>query len=144
MIRRNYRPSNGTEGDYFRSQTCYRCIKDHDWHGPDAYGDESCPVMMSGMVGEFAYPNPLGPPEWSYDDEAGRFECAAFEGPCPCEKGDGGEDRPKPFDPGPNHGVLFEVIDQTPFTPMGIIPTQEQESPLIASRFPADPSEVGR
>ena len=122
MIERNYRPCNGTEGHYFMAQTWYRCTKDHQWHGEDAYGDESCPILLSSMVGEFAYPNELGPPEWSYDSEKGEFGCAGFEGPCACDRDDGGDDEPpNPFNPGPDHGVLFEVIDETPFTPMEII-----------------------
>lgn len=122
-IQRNYRPSNGTEGEYFRAQTCYRCVKDHDWHGPDQDGGDSCPILMSAIAGEFSYPNELGPPEWSYDDERGRYECAGFEGPCACHRDDDGgdEDDPSPIDPGPDHGVLFEVVDQTPFTPMLIV-----------------------
>lgn len=121
MIERNYRPCNGTEGHYFMAQTCYRCTKDHQWHGEDAHGDDTCPILLSSMAGEFAYPNELGPPEWWHNSETGESGCAAYDGPCACYRDDGDEEPPKPFHPGPDHGVLFEVIDETPYTPMQII-----------------------
>lgn len=125
-IWRNYRPSNGTEGEYFARQTCYRCAHDHQWHSPDMDGDYTCPILMSSIVGEYSYPNELGPPQWTYNPDTGEGWCSAFDGPCACED-HGGDDEPKPksFDPGPDHGRLFEVIDQTATTPMLIIQTEE-------------------
>jgi len=81
-----YRPSNGTEGDIFRFNTCDRCIHDHSWHTPPFEADESCPIIMDALAGEHSYPNPLGPPQWE-----GRWmpegwqeaRCTEFK-PCEC------------------------------------------------------------
>lgn len=80
------RPSNGTEGDYQRAQTCNRCTVDHDggWHDEVTEGDDSCPIILSALVGEHSYPNPEGPPEWGHDLETGEWVCTAFKGPCAC------------------------------------------------------------
>lgn len=83
----NYRPSNGTEGDYFNAQTCHRCIRDHAWHiPPDFAGNESCPIIMDALFGEHSYPNEKGPPQWSHDPDTGESWCSEFTGPCPCEE----------------------------------------------------------
>lgn len=62
----SYRPANGTDGDFFRAQTCDRCVKDHHWHG-EAEGGDSCPIIMDALSGEHSYPNPSGPPQWLHD-----------------------------------------------------------------------------
>jgi hypothetical protein len=80
----NYRASNGTGHELFRYQTCDRCVKDHKWHLPDADGD-SCPIIMDALIGEHAYPNELGPPQWHHDTDTGRSWCDEFEGPCDCD-----------------------------------------------------------
>jgi hypothetical protein len=85
VIWRNYRPANGTENDYFAVQTCYRCARDHQWHIPPYEADDSCPIIMDSLVGEHAYPNEDGPPQWSYDPATGEGWCSEFEGPCECE-----------------------------------------------------------
>jgi hypothetical protein len=82
-----YRPSNGTEGDYFRWDTCNVCKHDHEWHvyddvnGPEP--DDSCPIMMSSIAGEHSYPNPAGPPEWQENIRTGETRCTKFER-CEC------------------------------------------------------------
>lgn len=80
-----YRPSNGTAGDFFRAQTCDRCVRDHDWHGDPDYGGESCPIIMDALIGEHAYPNEDGPPQWHHDYDTGRSWCDEFAGPCDCD-----------------------------------------------------------
>lgn len=82
----NYRPANGTDGEFFREQTCYRCVKDHAWHVPPFEADESCPIIMDALCGEHSYPNEQGPPQWSHSYETGESRCSEFVGPCGCER----------------------------------------------------------
>lgn len=84
-IRDGYRPSNGTEGAYFREQTCDRCAVDHAWHIPPYEAPESCPILMDSLCGEHSYPSPDGPPQWHHDDSDGRSWCDGFVGPCECD-----------------------------------------------------------
>lgn len=84
MTEDNYRPSNNAEGENFRAQTCHRCVTDHAWHVEPDDGGASCPIIVAAMAGEYAYPNPLGPPQWHHDRETGRSWCDAFVGPCAC------------------------------------------------------------
>lgn len=85
------RPSNGTEGDFQRAQTCARCTVDHDggWHDVVCEGDESCPIIFDALVGDHSYPNPEGPPEWGNDLETGEWVCTGFKGPCACKSTEG-------------------------------------------------------
>lgn len=84
MTRSNgYRPSNGTEGLIFAEHTCDRCVRDHQWHTTET--GESCPIILDGLAGEHAYPNPDGPPQWWRDAETGETGCSEFVGPCSCE-----------------------------------------------------------
>jgi hypothetical protein len=80
------RPSNGTEGDIQRGQTCDFCMADHEWHlhydNERNQPAESCPIIMDAMVGEHSYPAEDGPPEWG-QDERGHWYCKEFR-PCPC------------------------------------------------------------
>ena len=80
----NYRPSNGTEGDYFNMQCCHRCVKDHDWHVEPYQAGDSCPIILDALAGEHSYPNEDGPPQWSHNYETGESRCSEFEGPCAC------------------------------------------------------------
>lgn len=83
-IRWGVRPSNGTDGEYQREDTCYHCVKDHDWHG-DADGTaDSCPIILDSLAGEHSYPNPEGPPQWGRDEATGTYVCREYEGPCSC------------------------------------------------------------
>lgn len=79
------RPSNGTEGDIQRADTCDRCVIDHayGWHG-DAEEGPSCPIILDALVGEHSYPNEEGPPQWG-QKPTGEFVCSNFIGPCACE-----------------------------------------------------------
>ena len=70
---KKYRPSNGTEGDYFMSEHCYQCIHDN----PD-YNAKSprCDIMGNAMcmdVNDKDYPI-----EWTYD-ENGKPTCTSFK-----------------------------------------------------------------
>lgn len=70
---KKYRPSNGTEGDYFMSEHCYQCIHDN----PD-YNAKSprCDIMGNTMcmdVNDKDYPS-----EWTYD-ENGKPTCTSFK-----------------------------------------------------------------
>ena len=77
-----YRPSNGTEGSYFRDANCYVCIADHDFHdgGTEGY---PCPILNEGFM---AYPGP-GPDQWVREDRDAPYpgaRCTAFAGICAC------------------------------------------------------------
>lgn len=129
--------SNGTMGMYWEAHWCRRCQNDHachtkgneepDWeHGCQLYARvliENCdnlPEIVDNSP-EWKPGDPV--PPWDPAD----LECRMFT---PCVSCDGGGDddgKPKPFDPGPDHGRLFEVIDETPATPMLIIPTEPAE-----------------
>jgi len=84
------RPNNGTEGDIQRSYTCDRCQVDHPWHrfnaGLREQPDASCRIIMDALVGEHAYPNEEGPPEWGRNSVTGEWVCAKFKGPCRCDR----------------------------------------------------------
>lgn len=82
------RPSNGTEGDYQRAQTCARCTVDHvgGWHDDIGPQDDSCPILTAALIGEHSYgTDSPGPPEWGCDLDTGEWVCTAFEGPCSCK-----------------------------------------------------------
>jgi hypothetical protein len=62
-----YRPSNGSEGEWFMEDFCYKCKMDEN---------ESCEIVAKTMfhdIGEPGYPK-----EWVYDIE-GNPMCTAFE-----------------------------------------------------------------
>lgn len=63
-----YRPSNGTEGELFHEQFCYRCRYDQD-------EDEPCEINGRALcyrTDEVGFPT-----EWVYDQN-GRPRCTAF------------------------------------------------------------------
>lgn len=63
-----YRPSNGTEGEMFMEQFCYRCRYDQDENDP-------CDILTRSLwlgLADADYPT-----EWVYDRE-GRPTCTAF------------------------------------------------------------------
>lgn len=65
-----YRPSNGTEGDYFMAEFCERCY--HDSMGDTPEG--SCPILAASFAYEInddKYPN-----QWRYED--GKPTCISF------------------------------------------------------------------
>lgn len=55
---RPYRPSNGTEGDWFMSQWCFKCIKESD-----------CTILNGAMAGK-------QPQQWLQDERGPR--CTSF------------------------------------------------------------------
>lgn len=63
-----YRPSNGTEGEFFHEQFCYRCRHDQDEDNP-------CGIHTAALVFSLAASD--YPKEWVYDPE-GRPTCTAF------------------------------------------------------------------
>lgn len=83
-----YRPSNGTEGDIFRSQWCNNCVRDHNWHLDPDDGGDTCDILYDGWFGEHSYPSPEGPSEWQERGDYGKgheTRCTGFEGPCSCK-----------------------------------------------------------
>ena len=60
-----YRPSNGTEGDYFMSQFCFRCTK-----------EDGCEIVGKALV--FNEDEPHYPDEWTWDGD-GKPTCTAFQ-----------------------------------------------------------------
>lgn len=65
-----YRPSNGTEGDFFMEDFCYRCKNDSE--------DNPCPIIGRTMgydIDDIRYPT-----EWICDDDRiSNPRCTAFE-----------------------------------------------------------------
>jgi hypothetical protein len=58
-----YRPSNGTEGDWFTDKHCMRCIH----CDPDPDGAKQCKILCASLVysvHEAGYPT-----EWVYDEK---------------------------------------------------------------------------
>ncbi|WP_417534161.1 hypothetical protein [Marinobacterium stanieri] len=66
MSSKPYRPSNGTEGDYFMAKFCDRCRGD---------ANNSCSIIAATMMFDIADPN--YPAEW-VEDESGPH-CTAFQ-----------------------------------------------------------------
>lgn len=69
---KKYRPSNGSEGDWFMGKFCYQCIHDN----PDCEAlSPRCDIMTLTMcldVTDKDYPN-----EWTFD-EMGNPTCTSF------------------------------------------------------------------
>lgn len=63
-----YRPSNGTEGEMFQEQFCYRCRNDQN-------DDDPCEILTATMF--YTVNAPKYPKEWVYDKD-GRPTCTAF------------------------------------------------------------------
>ncbi len=87
-----YRPSNGTEGEYFMSEFCYRCKHDEDYDNP-------CSII--GLTMGYDLSDPEYPKDtWVYFN--GKPTCLAF-------KERGGKDDPvnKPLPVDPNQYDLF-------------------------------------
>lgn len=65
-----YRPSNGSEGDWFESQFCERCEKDRAfWQDGNCDPDKVC------MIHNLSYVRQV--PQWIYVD--GEPVCTEFE-----------------------------------------------------------------
>ncbi len=65
---KSYRPSNGTEGELFQEEFCYRCKLDDC--------DEGCDILLNTMI--FGIKNEDYPKEWVFDED-GRPTCTAFD-----------------------------------------------------------------
>lgn len=105
-------PSNGTMGELWMAQWCYRCRHDHlASHGSNEEYDRGCPHLLATIsepakdhphLRERQDPYPAG---W----DPAKLECLHFDR-CPCE--DDGDWQPPP-PPDPNQGLLFEVTAET-------------------------------
>lgn len=60
-----YRPSNGTEGDWFLSKFCLHCIHGKYEHTGDVI-DNPCEIITASFFSEIG--TSTYPPEWVYDD----------------------------------------------------------------------------
>lgn len=61
-MNRKYRPSNGSEGDWFTDKFCMNCIH----CDPDPCGKKQCKILLATMcyyVTDKEYPS-----EWTYDE----------------------------------------------------------------------------
>ncbi len=77
-----YRPSNGTEGEYFMEAFCAKCVKFEPCPG---VGGRHCDIQMRSIVhgiDDAEYPG-----EWRYD-KSGDPTCTAFEDGNPPTKAD--------------------------------------------------------
>ncbi len=72
---RLYRPSNGTEGEWFHSAWCCKCIRDAKTREPDGDPCDGCDVLARTFA--FGLDDPDYPNEWRYSDD-GRPICTAF------------------------------------------------------------------
>jgi len=72
---RSYRPSNGTEGEFFMADWCDRCDRDRAFR--DGTSD-SCPIAAATMWADVNSPD--YPREWICDAEGwpGNPRCTAF------------------------------------------------------------------
>jgi hypothetical protein len=64
-----YRPSNGTEGDFFMDKFCFRCRNDSE--------DAQCSLLIASMV--FDVDDPEYPSEWVQNEDGIGGYCTAFE-----------------------------------------------------------------
>lgn len=119
------KPSNGTMGHMWMDRWCFRCVHDHvashrgDGEPDYENGCELLCLLLAGMgddMPEFISHEEMNDRGWTPDS----YECRVYER-CPCQDEGGWEPPVKPT-PDPNQGLLFEVIDETPFTPMVVIP----------------------
>lgn len=70
-----YRPSNGTEGEYFHAAACARCTK---WEGATNPGDWPKGCMIHLRARNHAKDDPKYPKEWVYGPD-GQPTCTAFD-----------------------------------------------------------------
>jgi hypothetical protein len=69
MSAKKYRPSNGSEGEYFMSSHCYQCIHDNG-------ENKTCGILMRTMC--FDLSDKEYPEEWTFDDN-GKATCTAWK-----------------------------------------------------------------
>lgn len=68
-----YRPSNGTEGDAFMTEFCYRCERDRA-HQESGGEQDGCPIIANSLA--FSIDEPGYPGEWIVDVSGPK--CTAF------------------------------------------------------------------
>jgi hypothetical protein len=82
-----YRPSNGTEGDYFQNDWCEKCARDQAFRNNPDSGD-GCPIVAATLI--FDIHESEYPKEWIEDDDGSNPRCTAFttDATCPqrCDK----------------------------------------------------------
>jgi len=64
-----YRPSNGSDGELFMLEFCYRCERYDE--------DTGCPILFASMaydLGDAEYPK-----EWVKEDDGSEARCTAFQ-----------------------------------------------------------------
>lgn len=71
---RPYRPSNGSEGEWFMGRWCGQCQKEATYRKTDD-GADACRIATNTMA--FDIDDPLYPKEWVKDERGPR--CTAFE-----------------------------------------------------------------
>lgn len=70
-----YRPSNGTEGDFFISRFCWTCARsEHLQPGASDDSPAGCPILDLTYIHDTE--DPEYPSEWIEDDEGAR--CTAY------------------------------------------------------------------
>ncbi len=72
---KKYRPSNGTEGEYFTAAWCEQCKRDAAFQADPDTG-EGCPIVASTFYLDLSDPD--YPAEWQYGPD-GQPKCTAFD-----------------------------------------------------------------
>ena len=73
---KKYRPSNGTEGEYFMEEHCYQCLHERWIHRQKEDRDEDkCAIITDAMC--YDLKDPEYPSEWTYDAK-GQPTCTKF------------------------------------------------------------------
>lgn len=110
MEAKKYRPSNGSEGDWFCDKFCMNCIHGKYEHTGNI-DDDPCEILSNSLIHDITEPG--YPKEWIYDLN-GKPTCTSFE-KFDWEKDDDGNwiEPPKnPDDDIPdNQLMLFSIAD---------------------------------
>ena len=80
-----YRPSNGTEGEYFMEAFCFHCERDRAFQeNPDQA--DGCPILAKTFALDVT--DPEYPQEWITDDKGARCTAFTMDPTCPtrCDK----------------------------------------------------------
>lgn len=100
-----YRPSNGTEGEYFMAEHCYQCIHEN----PKADAKPKCEIITLVMC--FDTKDKEYPKEWCYD-ENGDPTCTKFTKWDWGNDDDGQKLPPAPVPDDPNQLCMPFIIDE--------------------------------
>lgn len=117
-----YPPSNGTMGHMWMDEWCFRCVHDHGFsHVKEEDPDKGCRIVLRMAIGD---EDDIPELRDNHDGtergwDPAKLECVMFER-CPCQD-DPGWEPPEVVPPDPNQGLLFEVLDDSPATPGGVI-----------------------